>query len=99
MVLPTGVWITLALAVFTALVLRRTVFGRRVFALGSNELAARACGIATDRLKLVIYGSAGEELGVARGIQLSPLRPGDPAGAIGPAPDVIGAGGVGRGGA
>src|SRR5215216_5458677 len=46
MVLPPGVWITLALAVVAATVLRRTVFGRRVFALGSNELAARACGVA-----------------------------------------------------
>src|SRR5204862_495658 len=34
MVLPPGVWITLALAIVTAMVLRRTVFGRRVFALG-----------------------------------------------------------------
>jgi ribose transport system permease protein len=42
-----------------AFVLRRTVFGRRVFALGSSEPAARACGIATDRLKLAIYSLAG----------------------------------------
>src|SRR5437879_1103715 len=59
MVLPTGVWITLALAVFTATVLRRTVFGRRVFALASNELAARACGSATDRTTLGTCGPAG----------------------------------------
>src|SRR2546421_4986935 len=44
-----GVWIAILLAVIAAIVLRRTVFGRRVFALGSNEAAARACGIATDR--------------------------------------------------
>ena len=47
LVLPPGVWITLALTLLMATVLRRTVFGRRVFALGSNELAARACGVAT----------------------------------------------------
>jgi len=90
MVLPPGVWITLALAVLTALVLRRTVFGRRVFALGSNELAARACGIATDRLKLVIYGSAGV-------MQLSRLRQGDPTVAIGTELDVIAAVVIGGG--
>src|ERR1044071_5606278 len=49
-----GVWIAIVLAVLAAIVLRNTVFGRRVFALGSNEAAARACGIATDRLKVWI---------------------------------------------
>ena len=49
MVFAPGVWIALVLAVVMAFVLRRTVFGRRVFALGSNEAAARACGIA-DRI-------------------------------------------------
>ena len=42
-----------------ALVLRYTVFGRRVFAIGSNEAAARACGIPVDRLKVWIYGLRG----------------------------------------
>src|ERR1041385_2871786 len=52
MLMAPGVWIAIVLAVIAAVVLRRTVFGRRVFALGSNEAAARACGIATDRLKI-----------------------------------------------
>ena len=95
MVLPPGVWITLALAVLTATVLRRTVFGRRVFALGSNELAARACGIATERLKLAIYGSAG--LFFAGVMQLSRLRQGDPTVAIGTELDVIAAVVIGGG--
>jgi ribose transport system permease protein len=95
--LPTGVWITLALALFTAAVLRRTVFGRRVFALGSNERAARACGIATDRLKLAIYGSAGVLFGLAGVMQLSRLRQGDPTVAIGTELDVIAAVVIGGG--
>src|SRR5881275_1874212 len=36
-----GVWIAILLAIVAAIALRRTVFGRRVFALGSNEAAAR----------------------------------------------------------
>ena len=54
-----GVWSSLLLAVSMVVVLRRTVFGRRVFALGSNEAAARACGIHTERMKLWIYTLAG----------------------------------------
>ncbi len=97
MVLPPGVWITLALALLAATVLRRTVFGRRVFAVGSNELAARACGIATDRLKIMIYGSAGLLFGLAGVMQLSRLRQGDPTVAIGTELDVIAAVVIGGG--
>src|SRR5216110_2012628 len=91
MVLPAGVWLTLVLALAAATVLRRTVFGRRVFAVGSNELAARACGIATDRLKIMIYGAAGLLFGLAGVMQLSRLRQGDPTVAIGTELDVIAA--------
>jgi ribose transport system permease protein len=97
MVLPAGVWVTLALAVVTAAVLRRTVFGRRVFAIGSNELAARACGIATDRLRLVIYTVAGALFGLAGVMQLSRLRQGDPTVAIGTELDIIAAVVIGGG--
>jgi ribose transport system permease protein len=86
-----GVWITLLLAVIAAVVLRRTVFGRRVFALGSNESAARACGIPIDRLKLWIYGVAGLLFGLAGAMQMSRLRQGDPTVAIGTELDVIAA--------
>ena len=76
--LAPGVWVALVLAVLTAVVLRNTVFGRRVFALGSNELAARACGIPVRRLKLWIYSLAGLYFGLAGVMQMSRLRQGDP---------------------
>ena len=47
-----GVWSMFALAVLMALVLRRTVFGRYCYAIGSNEATARLCGIAVERTKV-----------------------------------------------
>jgi ribose transport system permease protein len=89
--LPAGVWVTIVLAVLTALVLRRTVFGRHIFALGSNEATARLCGIPTARTKLLIYVAAGCFFGLAGIFQLSRLRQGDPTVAIGLELDIIAA--------
>ncbi len=92
-----GVWFTVILAVLMALVLRRTVFGRRVFALGSNEAAARACGIAVERFKVWIYGIAGLFFGLAGVGQMSRLRQGDPTVAVGAELDIIAAVVIGGG--
>lgn len=92
-----GVWLAIALAVVASIVLRDTVFGRRVFALGSNEAAARACGIATDRLKIYIYALAGLLFGLAGVLQMSRLRVGDPTVAAGLELDIIAAVVIGGG--
>jgi ribose transport system permease protein len=97
MVFAPGVWIALGLALLMAFVLRRTIFGRRVFALGSSEAAARACGIAIDRLKVAIYGAAGLLFGLAGVMQMSRLRQGDPTVANGTELDVIAAVVIGGG--
>src|SRR5437660_12614785 len=52
--LPWGVWITLGLAVLMAIVMRNTVFGRYIFALGSNEAAARLCGTRVNLQQVLI---------------------------------------------
>jgi len=89
--LPAGVWVAIVLAILTALILRHTVFGRHIFALGSNEATARLCGIPTTRLKISIYALAGCFFGLAGLFQLSRLRQGDPTVAVGLELDIIAA--------
>jgi len=57
--LPPGVWIAIGLAIVMSVVLRQTVFGRYIFAIGSNEATARLCGIRVPRHKVLIIFWAG----------------------------------------
>ena len=89
--LPPGVWITVALAVIMSVVMRQTVFGRYIFAIGSNEATARLCGIRVPLQKMLIYSLAGLFFGLAGVMQLSRLTQGDPTVAIGLELDIIAA--------
>jgi ribose transport system permease protein len=97
MVFAPAVWVTLLLALLAGAVLRTTVFGRRLFALGSNEAAARACGIDTNRLKILTYTVGGLLFGLAGVMQMSRLRQGDPTVANGSELDIIAAVVIGGG--
>jgi ribose/xylose/arabinose/galactoside ABC-type transport system permease subunit len=76
--LPSGVWLTLLLALLLAVILRQSVFGRHVYALGSNESTARLCGINVWADKIALYGLAGFFVGVAGIYQFSRLSSGNP---------------------
>lgn len=89
--LPFGVWITSGLAVAMVIVMRKTVFGRHVFAIGSNEATARLCGIRVQRNKLAIYTVGGLFFGLAGLMQLSRLNLGDPTAAVGLELEIIAA--------
>lgn len=97
LVVAPGVWVSVLLALLATFVLQQTVFGRRVFAIGSNEDAARACGVPTDRVKVWIYALAGLLFGLSGVMQMSRLRQGDPTVAIGTELDVIAAVVIGGG--
>jgi ribose transport system permease protein len=89
--LPPGVWIAAGLAVVVSVVMRQTVFGRYIFAIGSNEATARLCGIRVPLQKVLIYALAGLLFGLAGLMQLSRLTQGDPTVAIGLELDIIAA--------
>ncbi|MDB6123802.1 MAG: Cyclic nucleotide-binding protein [Pedosphaera sp.] len=89
--LPPGVWITIGLACVMSVVMRRTVFGRYIFAIGSNEAAARLCGIRVPLQKIIIYTLGGLFCGLAGLMQLSRLTQGDPTVAVGLELDIIAA--------
>ena len=91
LVVPAGVWIVLLLAVAIGVVMTRTVLGRYIYAIGSNEDAARLCGIRVELTKLWIYALAGVLFGFAGVLQFARLTQGDPTVAVGLELDVIAA--------
>lgn len=81
---PIGVWMVVALGIVLALVLRYTVFGRHVFALGSNEATARLCGINVPLVKLAVYAIGGLFMALAGIFDFNDLnKQGSPTSGIG----------------
>jgi len=95
--LPSGFYIALVLAALVALLLQRTVFGRHVYALGSNEATARLCGVDVARTKLCVYTLAGLLFGIAGLFWFSDIKMGNPDEGLGLELDVIAAVVIGGG--
>jgi ribose transport system permease protein len=91
LVVAPGVWLMLVLALGTSAMIRSTVFGRHAVAIGSNEDAARRCGVPIRRTKTLIYVTAGLFVGLAGLLQFARLTQGDPTVAVGLELDVIAA--------
>jgi len=96
-ILPSGVFLLLAIAILTSLLLRYTVLGRHIFAIGSNESTARLCGVRVERRKVLIYTLAGVYFGIAGIIMFSPTSVGDPSGFTGAELELIAAVVIGGG--
>jgi ribose transport system permease protein len=97
MLLPPGVWMLIILAVAMAALLRYTRLGRHTFAIGSNEQTARLCGVAVERVKVIVYAMGGAFAGLAGLMQFSRLTVGDPTVAVGLELNVIAAVVIGGG--
>ena len=64
--------------IISTLFFSRTVFGRGVIAVGSNEEAARLAGINVRRTKLIVYVITGGLAGLAGVLHDAKLMAGDP---------------------
>jgi ribose/xylose/arabinose/galactoside ABC-type transport system permease subunit len=89
--LPSGIWVLIALALVVAGVLRYTRFGRHLLAVGSNERTARLCGVRVELVKIAVYTISAALAGVAGVMQFAKLSVGDPTVAVGLELDVIAA--------
>ena len=94
---PAGVWLTIALAAVVAVLLRFTILGRHIVAVGSNEQTARLCGVEVTQTKLAVYTLASCLAAVAGVLQYAYLTVGDPTTASGMELDIIAAVVIGGG--
>ena len=92
-----AVWIMVLLAALMFVVLRYTVFGRHIYAVGSNDDTARLCGVRVGLTRLAVFICYGALVGVASVMQYSNLTLGDPTAAEGMELDIIAAVVIGGG--
>lgn len=97
LLVPPGAWLMIVLAVLAALFLHYTPTGRHIFAVGSNEAAARLCGVPVERTKCIVYALSGLFAGLSGLLLVSYQDQGDPTGAMGYELDIIAAVVIGGG--
>ncbi|EFO90446.1 hypothetical protein CRE_26900 [Caenorhabditis remanei] len=82
-VLPYPVFYLVIVALVGAYILKKTVIGRYVYAVGSNEVAAHLSGIKVQRVKIFVYAFCGLLTGIAGVILASRLNSGQPTVGVG----------------
>ncbi len=63
--IPFQVILMVVIVAVAAWVMRRTIFGRFVLAIGGNEAASKLAGVPVNRVKLAVYGISGILSGIA----------------------------------
>lgn len=95
--MPLGIWIGLGLAGTLVLLVRRTVLGRHILAVGANEVAAKLCGIQVVWLRAMVYTMGGALFGTAAIYQFAMIRSYTPSTGQGNELDIIAAVVIGGG--
>jgi ribose transport system permease protein len=95
--IPLSMFILIPLALIAGYILKYTVFGTHVYAIGSNEQTAKLCGVNVNRTKIMVYVICGFTAALAGILQASRLRTGQPSTGVGLELDIIAAVVVGGG--
>jgi rhamnose transport system permease protein len=72
-IVPLPLIVFIGLAVIFGLMLHKTVFGRYLYAIGANEMAARYAGLPVDRVKLAVFVVSGLMMSVGALLKVSRL--------------------------
>ncbi len=81
--LSPALFVAIATVVLGQLLLSRTVFGRRMIAVGTNEEAVHLSGVNVSRIKLMVFSLAGLLAGLGGLFQVGYLQSADPNAGIG----------------
>ena len=92
---PVPVVIMIVLTIVFSVIMKKTRFGRHVYATGGNEAAARLSGVKTNRIKLAVYTLSGLISSLAGIISFSRYLSAEPASGFGAELDVIAAAAIG----
>ena len=76
--IPVPVWILIVLGLITDFLLRKTVYGKHLRAVGGNETAARFSGVNVARVRMISFIISGFMAGVAGLIVAARLSQGQP---------------------
>jgi ribose transport system permease protein len=75
--IPTAVWLMLLIFAVAHSVMTLTTYGRSIYAIGGNEVAARLCGVRVDWIMVATYGFSGLLAGLGGLVMASRLGTGD----------------------
>lgn len=89
--IPSTVWVFAVMMVIFIIVLHKTIFGRHIYAIGSNAEAARLTGIKVKVNKIMAYVLCGFTAALAGIMLMVRVRIGEPKGASGYDMDAIAA--------
>lgn len=89
--IPVPIFIFVFLVIVMFLLLHKTRFGRYVYAVGGNEMAAKASGLSIKKVKILVYSIIGGLAGVSGLILSSRTNSGAPNAALGYELDAIAA--------
>src|SRR2546423_3092098 len=76
--IPISALVAIIVVIVGQIILTRTVFGRQVFAVGGNAIAAHYSGVRVNRVRLLVFIISGTLAGVAAILLMSKLVSGQP---------------------